>query len=350
MKGDISNFTVAGDKIYVYTTEWVPGPGNTEDAEAEEESYEAKDQEETADGDAAVAATEDAVVDGDEQSDSTDGTNAISEEGEEKPVDDAEATDGADAEIGDTTDATDDVPDDYYGTTNQYFYTCKADGSDLQEIQMDVEKNDNNWLNYFAATEDGMLYMLYSGYDEKSEQSTYLIKILDAGGSQTGEVNLNGILDENDYVQAMRLDKDGNIYLMGDQSVYVLDKDGNKISYNPPRYEYSYDFYITIFVNNPYFNEMRFQVNSSSIDITPPPSARPGMPARCNPETNVEYRNCKKLGEEIRQMLTQVRKDVRERIEQAAAPKAAITCPYCCATTTPDASGRCEYCGGAVNG
>ena len=230
MKGDISNFTVAGDKIYVYTTEWVPGPGNTEDAEAEEEAYEAKDQEETADGDAAVAATEDAVVDGDEQSDSTDGTNAISEEAEEKPGDDAEAPDGAHAEIGATTDPTADGPDDYYGTTNQYFYTCKADGSDLQEIQMDVEKNDNNWLNYFAATEDGMLYMLYSGYDEKSEQSTYLIKILDAGGSQTGEVNLNGILDENDYVQAMRLDKDGNIYLMGDQSVYVLDKDGNKIA------------------------------------------------------------------------------------------------------------------------
>ena len=76
----------------------------------------------------------------------------------------------------------------------------------------------------------------------------------------------------------------------------------------------------------------------------------PGMPARCNPETNVEYRNCKKLGEEIRQALTQVRKDVREKIEQAAAPKAAVTCPYCGATTTPDASGCCEYCGGAVNG
>ena len=128
------------------------------------------------------------------------------------------------------------------------------------------------------------------------------------------------------------------------------DKDGKEVSYNPPRYEYSYDFYITIFVNNPYFNEMRFQVNSSSIDITPPPSARPGMPARCNSETNVEYRNCKKLGEEIRQALTQVRKDVREKIEQAAAPKAAVTCPYCGATTTPDASGCCEYCGGAVNG
>ena len=53
--------------------------------------------------------------------------------------------------------------------------------------------------------------------------------------------------------------------------------------------------------------------------------------------------------EEIRQALTQVRKDVREKIEQAAAPKAAVTCPYCGATTTPDASGCCEFCGGAVN-
>ena len=25
-----------------------------------------------------------------------------------------------------------------------------------------------------------------------------------------------------------------------------------------------------------------------------------------------------------------------------------ITCPYCGATTTPDASGCCEYCGGAI--
>ena len=29
--------------------------------------------------------------------------------------------------------------------------------------------------------------------------------------------------------------------------------------------------------------------------------------------------------------------------------KASVTCPYCGATTTPDASGCCAYCGGAVN-
>ena len=128
------------------------------------------------------------------------------------------------------------------------------------------------------------------------------------------------------------------------------DKDGKEVSYNPPRYEYSYDFYITIFVNNSYFDEMRFQINTSSVDIVPPPAMRPGMTSRCNPETNVEYSNYKKLGEEIRQALTQLRTDVRKKIEQAAAPKAAVTCPYCGATTTPDASGCCEYCGGAING
>ena len=128
------------------------------------------------------------------------------------------------------------------------------------------------------------------------------------------------------------------------------DKDGKEVSYNPPRYEYAYDFYITIFVNKPYFDEIRFQLNSSSVDITPPPAMRPGMTTTFNPETNVEYRNYKKLGEEIRQVLTQVRRDVREKIEQAAAPKAALTCPYCGATTTPDTNGCCEYCGGAVNG
>ena len=127
-------------------------------------------------------------------------------------------------------------------------------------------------------------------------------------------------------------------------------KDGREISYNPPRYEYSYDFYITIFVNNDYFDEIRFKINSGSVDITPPPAMRPGMTTRCNPETNVEYRNCKKLGEEIRQVLTQVRKDVRQQIEQEAAPKTAVTCPYCGATTTPDVNGCCEYCGGAVRG
>ena len=44
------------------------------------------------------------------------------------------------------------------------------------------------------------------------------------------------------------------------------DTDGKSVSYVPPRYEYSYDFYVTIRVNNPYFDEIRFALNSGSVE------------------------------------------------------------------------------------
>ena len=47
-------------------------------------------------------------------------------------------------------------------------------------------------------------------------------------------------------------------------------------------------------------------------------------------------------------MLGGIRKDVRAAIEAAAAPKTAVTCPHCNASTIPDENGRCEYCGGSM--
>ena len=45
--------------------------------------------------------------------------------------------------------------------------------------------------------------------------------------------------------------------------------DGKEVTYNPPRYEYSYDFEVIISVNNPYFDEMKFRLNNSSVYIEP---------------------------------------------------------------------------------
>ena len=146
------------------------------------------------------------------------------------------------------------------------------------------------------------------------------------------------------------------------------DKDGKRVSYNPPRYEYRYNFYIDITVNHPYFDNIRFRINDSTVEMTSGagrpmggprpggPTGRPGGPmgrggmGRFSPENDPEYRRYKQMGEEIRQVLMDERKQAREEASAAAAPKAAVTCPYCGATTTPDASGCCEYCGGAVNG
>ena len=143
------------------------------------------------------------------------------------------------------------------------------------------------------------------------------------------------------------------------------DAEGERKSFNPRRYAYSYDFYIVINVNNPYFNEIRFQLNSESVDNDAETllegseamgSLRGGLRMRSGSLTSnaeevrnsVEYRQYEAMGLEIRDALLQVRQQVRDEAAAASAPRAAVTCPFCGATTTPDASGCCEFCGGAV--
>ena len=42
--------------------------------------------------------------------------------------------------------------------------------------------------------------------------------------------------------------------------------DGKSVSYHPPRYEYSYDFKVTVRVDHPYFSDMDFNLKGSSVD------------------------------------------------------------------------------------
>ena len=112
------------------------------------------------------------------------------------------------------------------------------------------------------------------------------------------------------------------------------DKDGNKVSYNPPRYDIDYDFYVTIYVNSPWFSEIGFKLNTFRIE-------RYG---------DAQYRETERQATELKEALTKVRQEIRETVAAASVPKAAMTCPWCGATTTPDASGCCEYCGGSLNG
>ena len=63
-----------------------------------------------------------------------------------------------------------------------------------------------------------------------------------------------------------------------------------------------------------------------------------------------EYNECVEIGNEIKRVVDGMRNEIRQEIQAAAAPKTAVTCPWCGATTVPDASGCCEYCGGSVQG
>lgn len=109
--------------------------------------------------------------------------------------------------------------------------------------------------------------------------------------------------------------------------------DGTRSSCNPPRWDVDYNIYVTVHVNHPYFDEIEFRINDSAIDT----------------QGSAEFRMCQSQAEEIRDALTSVREEVRASAAAAAAPKVASTCPHCGATTIPDASGRCEYCGGAMS-
>lgn len=197
----------------------------------------------------------------------------------------------------------------------------------------------------------------------------YMKVLLDEDNGVFMVTDANDLADENPDVLAFTdvtgcdLDIDES-----DDEITYKDKDGNEKSYDPPRYKYFYDFYIIIHVRNPYFDEIRFRLNGSSVEIDPTrgmPSApmvgRPGAAGTMgramsslatrrsfNPENDPDYRTYLKMGEEIKEALMAVRQQARDEVAAAAAPKTAVTCPYCGATTMPDASGCCEYCGGVV--
>ena len=83
--------------------------------------------------------------------------------------------------------------------------------------------------------------------------------------------------------------------------------DGKEVSYNPPRYEYSYDFYITIRVNHPYFDEMRFKLNSSSVNTGSHSMSVPAGGMRAIPGAN-DYQEYVQMGSDIKEALTKAPK------------------------------------------
>ena len=180
-------------------------------------------------------------------------------------------------------------------------------------------------------------------------------------------VSATSLQEENPDVLALtdivscRLDIDED-----QREIMNKDKDGKPVSYNPRRFDYYYDFKIIMEVRNPYFDEIRFQINSNSVEIEY--ARMMGMRLR-GAESDMNYRRYKEMGEEICRVLLDSRRDAAAPMAQAAmaaaaaaiggaAPAAApapapaanapVVCPYCGATTTPNGEGCCEYCGTPV--
>ncbi len=123
-----------------------------------------------------------------------------------------------------------------------------------------------------------------------------------------------------------------------------------RVSYNPPRYEYSYDFHYIINVNHPYFDDIRFDLNNSNVEITPAYGGgmiRGTAPQPFDPSMNPEYQEYERIGKEITDVLMGARSEARAAKAEEQNPSI-VTCPFCGAQTAVTSSGKCEYCGGYV--
>lgn len=91
-----------------------------------------------------------------------------------------------------------------------------------------------------------------------------------------------------------------------DRELKHRNSEGEMVSYNPPRFEYSYDFYAKIVVNSPYFDDIRFQLNRNTLDLeTIASRPRVGfgrMAGGFDPTLYPEYRQYRKECDELEEL------------------------------------------------
>lgn len=171
------------------------------------------------------------------------------------------------------------------------------------------------------------------------QQQVYLI-LMDV---QT-ENRENGLILNYSQLTGSHLDIDE-----GRRELRRTDKDGKQVSYDPPRYEYSYNFDFTITVDTPYFDEMSFRLNPRPIILESEAPSVFSLVRSIDPSYNIEYRRYIQLAEEMRAAVDQARAvshaaPTANRVQNISTPAASVEwiCPACGGSNT----GKfCEYCG-----
>ena len=136
---------------------------------------------------------------------------------------------------------------------------------------------------------------------------------------------------------------------------------GEMVSYNPPRYNYQYDFKVVIQVNHPYFDDIRIQLNNSTIELESEADFRRSTGGigqfltgrQFDPSYNPMYREFAMMCQELEEIFQQGQNGVPQEAPVAtqvqpapAAPAGPKFCPNCGAPA--DGGKFCQNCGSAL--
>ena len=219
--------------------------------------------------------------------------------------------------------------------------------SDIQ-AQLDYREKNRDFVASFCATRTiGKRTKLLIDDSAKKFMVTSASNILDANP------------DVLDFSQAQGCELEIN---EDRRELKQKDANGNSVSYNPPRYEYSYDFSAKIRVSSPFFDEMNFDISDGYITTGEQPmnanaNTVPGgwnihSSASNGYQTN-EYYECVNIGNEIKDAVEKMRAGGATETKPEPSPAAQtasgpVKCPVCGASVIPDANGCCEYCGSKI--
>ena len=160
-----------------------------------------------------------------------------------------------------------------------------------------------------------------------------------------------GYREENADLVSFRDVTSFNIDIQEDRDeLKFTNSQGEEVSYNPPRYEYSYDFYGEITVNHPYFDDMRFRINRETLNLETVNQRRVGgglNPLRRDFEPTLypEYRKYRKDCDDLEELFRcGMNGMVLPGYEGAAAPAAEP------APAAPAGPKFCSYCGTRAEG
>lgn len=87
--------------------------------------------------------------------------------------------------------------------------------------------NESDYIQSWYEDENGFIFLI-SSYDEKKDESSYIIRKTDGSGNVLNEIDVSkAIRGDSDYVGCFVRDKAGNILVSDDSKIYILDQEGN---------------------------------------------------------------------------------------------------------------------------